>query len=120
MIHIPQFLYILLFSLVGELLQELIPLPIPAAIYGLVLLLGALATGVLKIEHIKEASDFLISILPILFVPVSVRILEYWGIISENAVVIIAITVVSTVLVFAVSGLVTQWLMRRKEEKKHD
>ena len=118
--YIPQFIYILLFSFAGELLQAVIPLPIPAAIYGLVLLLIALSIGIVKIKDVQETADFLISIMPILFVPICVRILEYWGIISENVVAIIAISVVSTFLVFIVSSLVTQWLMRKskKEDEK--
>lgn len=115
--YIPQFLYILSFSFIGEVLQAVVPLPIPAAIYGLVLLLIALATGLLKTAQVKDAAAWLISIMPILYVPICVKILEYWGVISQNAAAILTITVVSTFLVFAVSGLVTQWLMKRRETK---
>ena len=114
---IPQFLYILSFSFIGEVLQAVVPLPIPAAIYGLVLLLIALATGLLKTSQVSDAANWLISTMPILYVPICVKILEYWGIISQNAVAIITITVLSTFLVFAVSGLVTQWLMKRRGGK---
>ena len=115
--YIPQFLYILSFSFIGEVLQAVVPLPIPAAIYGLVLLLIALATGLLKTSQVSKAANWLISTMPILYVPICVKILEYWGIISQNAVAIITITVLSTFLVFAVSGLVTQWLMKRRGAK---
>lgn len=115
--YIPQFLYILSFSFIGEVLQAVVPLPIPAAIYGLVLLLIALATGLLKTSQVSDAANWLISTMPILYVPICVKILEYWGIISQNAVAIITITVLSTFLVFAVSGLVTQWLMKRRGAK---
>ena len=113
--YIKQVLIILLFTLLGEVLARVIPFPIPAAIYGIVLMLAALGTGILKTEHLKDASGFLISIMPVLYVPVCVRILEYWGVISANLVAIITITVVSTYLVFAVSGLITQWLLKKKE-----
>lgn len=115
--YIPQFLYILSFSFIGEVLQAVVPLPIPAAIYGLVLLLIALATGLLKTEQVQDAANWMISIMPILYVPICVKILEYWGVISQNAVAIITVTVVSTFLVFAVSALVTQWLMKRRGAK---
>ena len=115
--YIPQFLYILSFSFIGEILQKVVPLPIPAAIYGLVLLLIALSTGLLKAKQVEDAANWLISIMPILYVPICVKILEYWCIISQNASVIITITVVSTFLVFAVSGLVTQGLMKRRAAK---
>ena len=115
--YIPQFLYILSFSFIGEVLQAVVPLPIPAAIYGLVLLLLALASGLLKTSQVKDAANWLISIMPVLYVPICVKILEYWGVISQNAAAIITITVLSTFLVFAVSGLVTQWLMKRRGAK---
>lgn len=115
--YIPQVLYILLFSLLGELLQAVIPLPIPAAIYGLVLLLIALCTGLLKEEKIADASGFLISVMPVLFVAPAVKILQFWGLIAPNLGAICIITVVSTVVVFAVSGLVTRWLQRRKGDE---
>lgn len=117
---IKQLMIILAFTLAGELLQALIPLPIPAAIYGLVLLLISLGTGILKTSQVRGASKFLISIMPILYVPACVRILEYWGVISQNLAAILTIVAVSTVLVFGVSGLVTQGLMNRGAGKGGD
>lgn len=117
--YIKQVLIILGFTGLGEVLAHIIPFPIPAAIYGLVLMLIALGTGILKTGHVKESADFLISIMPVLYVPICVRILEYWGILSQNVAAILTITVVSTFLVFAVSGLVTQALIRRKEGKNN-
>ena len=114
--YLSQFLYILFFSLLGELLEALVPLPVPAAIYGLLLLLVALMTGLVKERQVSETADFLISLLPVLFVPPSVRILEYWGIIGPNMAAIAIIAVSTTFLVFAVSGLVTQWIIKRKGE----
>ena len=116
--YIPQFFYILLFSLLGELLQAVIPLPIPAAIYGLVLLTVALTTGLLKEKQVANAADFLISVMPVLFVAPAVKILQYWGLIAPNIAAIGITTVASTFLVFAISGLVTKWL--HKEEDKKD
>ena len=114
--YIKQILIILAFSFLGEALQALIPLPIPAAIYGLVLLLIALCTGLLKPAHIADTANFLIGIMPLLFVAPAAKIMAYWGVIKENWLPIIAITVISTFVVFAVSGLVTKWL--RKGAKK--
>ena len=118
--YLKQVLIILAFTGLGEALAYLIPLPIPAAIYGLVLMLAALLTGLLKLRQVQESADFLISIMPVLYVPVCVKILEYWGVISQNAAAIVSVTVVSTFLVFAVSGLVTQGIMKKKEGKRHD
>ena len=110
--YIKQLLIILAFTLLGELLQAVIPLPIPAAIYGLVLMLIALCTGLLKPDHIADTANFLVGIMPLLFVAPAAKIMAYWGVIKENWLPIIAITVVSTVVVFGVSGLVTKWLRK--------
>ena len=117
--YITQFLIIMLFTFVGQLLQTLIPLPVPAAIYGLVLLFLALCSGLLKPEHIDKAAGFLISILPVLFVAPAVNILVYWDVIAPDLGAICVIVVASTVLTFAVAGWVTQWLVR-KGGGKHD
>ena len=110
--YVKQILIILAFTLLGELLQAVIPLPIPAAIYGLVLMLIALCTGLLKPDHIADTANFLVGIMPLLFVAPAVKIMAYWGVIKENWLPIIAITVISTVVVFIVSGLVTKWLRK--------
>lgn len=108
--YIKQLFWILLFSGIGELLQAVIPLPIPAAIYGLVLLLAALCTGLLKAEMIADTARFLIAVMPLLFVAPAVSILGNWNVIAPNAAAIVVIMCISTVIVFAVSGLVTKWL----------
>ena len=114
-----QILYILLFSLVGEVLQALIPLPVPAAIYGILLLFLALSTGILKEEKIADTAEFLISMMPVLFVAPAAKILQYWELIAPDIAAILIITSASTVFVFAVSGFVTRWLQRRKEDRSH-
>lgn len=116
--YLSQFLYILLFSLLGELLEAVVPLPIPAAIYGLVLLLLALMTGIVKERQVSETADFLISLLPVLFVPPLAKILLYWGIIRPHVAAIAVIFTVTTVFIFAVSGLVTKWLQGRKRRQQ--
>ena len=115
--YLTQLLYILLFTGLGELLQAVIPLPIPAAIYGLVLLLLALCTGILKAEKIADTARFLIQVMPLLFVAPAVNILRYWNIIRSEVVAICVIMVVSTVIVFAVSGVVTKLLLKKEDKE---
>ena len=115
--YLKQLLLIISFSLAGEALQALIPLPIPAAIYGLVLMLIALCTGCLKAEAIADTARFVISIMPLLFVAPAVKILTNWELIAPNLVPICVITVISTFIVFIVSGIVTQLLLKKGGEK---
>lgn len=117
--YLTQFLRILAFTLAGELLQRLVPLPIPSSVYGLVLLFGALNTGLVKLEQVKDAGGFLISILPILFVSPAVGILDNWEAIRGALIPILALTLLSTVLTFGIAGRATQAMMG-KEEKPND
>ena len=117
--YLTQFLRILAFTMAGELLQRLVPLPIPASVYGLVLLFGALNTGLVKLEQVKDAGGFLISILPILFVSPAVGILDNWEAIRGALIPILALTLLSTVLTFGIAGRATQAMMG-KEEKPND
>ncbi len=114
--YIKQVLIILGFCALGELLAAVIPLPIPAAIYGFVLLFLALLTGLLKPAAIAETANFLIGIMGLLFVPPAVNLLAYLDIIAPALVPICVIILSSTFLVFVVAGLVTQAL-RKKGEK---
>ncbi len=111
--YLRQFLLITLFSCLGELLHELIPLKIPASIYGFVLLFAALFTGIVKLRHIKETAGFLIDIMPVLFVPAGVGLLESWDALQPILLPVVVIVAVSTVLVLGVSGIVTQKMIQK-------
>lgn len=111
--YIKQFAVILVVSFLGEVLKYLLPLPIPASIYGLVLMFTALCTGVIKLESVRETAKFLAEIMPLMFIPAAVGLTQSWGIIRPALVPIIVITLVSTAAVMAVSGKVTQYMIRK-------
>ena len=115
--YIKQLLIILAFTLVGEVLAKVIPLPIPAAIYGFVLLFVALCTGALKKEQIDETARLLIACLGLFFVPPAVNILAYLDIIKPALIPICVIVLSSLFIVFIVAGLVTQALRKKEGEK---
>lgn len=110
-----QFLRILVFCLFGELLHFLVPLPIPASIYGLTLLLLALKTGIVKLEQVKQTGSFLTGIFTLLFIPGAVGVMELWDILGKLWLPIVIVLIPVTILVFAVSGWVTQWIAGRKQ-----
>lgn len=116
--YLKQFTIILTISLLGEVLHYFIPLPVPASIYGLLLMLAALMTGVVKRDSVREAGVFLVEIMPVMFIPAAVGLLEAWGVLRPVWLPVAVITVVSTVLVMGVSGLVTQFVIRRDERRK--
>jgi holin-like protein len=113
--YLRQGLLIFGFTLLGEALEALLPLPIPAAIYGLVFLFLALCLKLVKVEHVKEFSGFLLTIMPILFVAPTVNLLESWGLLLPNLGWILLLIAASTILVFAVSGIVCQAVCKKEE-----
>lgn len=114
--YIREFGIIIVISLIGELLNYLIPLPIPSSIYGLVIMFLCLHFKIVKIADVKKTAVFLIEIMPLMFIPAAVGIIESWNIIKPNVIAYAIITIVSTVLVMAVSGRVTQWVIRHSKK----
>lgn len=111
-----QFVRILAFCFLGELLHAVLPLPIPASIYGLVLLLAALCLGIVRLDQVQETGMFLTGIFPLLFVPAAAGVMELW---TELGAMALAVGPV-TVLILICAGRTTQALTARKKEDRHE
>lgn len=115
--YVKQFMIILAFSFAGEMLKSLLPFPIPASIYGLVLLFVCLEAGWLKLGSIVDVSKYLVEIMPLMFIPAGVGLMESWGVLQPVLVKIAVVVLVSTVLVMAVAGRMTQLVIRLEKRK---
>lgn len=116
--YIKQFLIILAISFAGEILSHLIPFPIPGSIYGIVILFTGLVTKIIPYESVKDTGHFLIEIMPVMFIPAAVGLMESWGIIKNAWFEYILLTIVTTILVMGVAGKVTQYMTKKGEKKK--
>ena len=114
--YIHQFLIIMAISFIGELLS-LLPLPVPASVYGLFILLICLFTGIIKLKDIEDVADWLILIMPVLFVPSAVSLMYVGDELLGDIVVIGVVLVVSTIVVMVTTGKVAQLIIERKENK---
>ena len=115
--YLKQFLIILFVSFLGEILNYLIPLPIPASIYGILLMFLALELHIIPLSSVREAGRFLIEIMPILFIPSVVSIIGLWDILKNRWLQYLAVLVLTTFIVMAVSGTVTQHLLKGERSK---
>ena len=115
--YVKQFGIILAITFIGEALRYLIPLPIPASIYGLIILFIALYSGILKVDKVKEVGFFLIEIMPLMFIPAAVGLLDTWSALQSIWLQVVAVTLISTVIVMVTSGLVTQLVIRKGKGK---
>lgn len=101
-------------------MKALIPLTIPASVYGLVILFLLLHFGVVKREQVKETADFLIEIMPVMFLPAAVGLMDSWSILKPILFPVLLVTVVTTVFVMIVSGHITQWIIVMRKTKKEE
>lgn len=116
--YIKQFFTIIAVCLIGEWCHEVIPLPIPASIYGLVFMLIGLICGVIKLEQVNETATFLVEIMPIMFIPAGVGLLVSYDALKPNLVSVSVITLLTTVIVMGVTGVVAQIIMKHTKRKE--
>ena len=125
--YIYQLFIILVVTFVGELLHYFIPIPVPASIYGLIIMLILLCTKVVKLEHVERTSEFVerlqeIEIMPLMFIPGGVGLVTAWGDLKDMMLPVVVITIISTIVVMAVTGKATELIMKtgKKKEGKKD
>lgn len=118
--YLKQFFIIIVISFLGEILHAVIPLPVPASIYGIVLLYTGLMTGIVPLASVREVGVFLIEIMPVMFVPAAVGLIESWELLSDKLISYVIVTFLTTVIVMAVTGVVTQKVIRSRKEQGDD
>ena len=118
--YLRQFLWIIGFTLAGEALHAALPLPIPAAVWGLVLLFLALESGLLPVGAVADCGQFLLGLMPLLFIAPAVGLVDIWPMLAPVWPAVLGIIVMSTVVVFAVAGKVTQALLGRGGKEGQD
>lgn len=114
---IKQLAIILTISLVAELMEYMIPIPVAASMYGLLLMLGGLITKVIPLEKVEGAADFLVEILPIMFIPPTVGIMASAEALKEMLVPLVVISIISTILIMVATGRTTQSILRANQKK---
>lgn len=118
--YVRQFVIIMVFTFLGEVLKALFPFPVPASIYGLLALLLALETKLLPLASVRDVGEFFVEIMPLTFIPAGVGLLESWGVMKPMLGSLVLTVVVSTILVMAVSGLVTQGVIALRKRRNMD
>ncbi len=115
--YIKQFSIIIVITLSGELLEKIFPLPVPASIYGLGIMLALLMSGVLKLEAVKESADFLIEIMPLMFIPAAAGLLDSWHELEGIFLPLAAVVGVTTIVVMAETGRCAQGMIRKGKKE---
>ena len=109
--YLQQFLLILCISFVGEYLKYVLPLP-------MVILFIGLLTGLIKLEQVKDVGKFLIEIMPVMFIPAGVGLMESWGTLKPFVLPVSVITVITIVTVMVATGICSQWVIRKEKKQE--
>ena len=112
---IGQGLLLWLIYWLGNQITAVTGLPIPGTVFGMVLLFGLLACGVLKLSYIQETADFLLKHMLFFFIPVAVGLMDWGAVFYEHAVVLAAALLAGAVLPFFTVGIITQLLHRERK-----
>ena len=116
--YLIQLTIILGISFLGEILNFLIPLPIPGSIYGMALMFIGLCTKIIPLEKVRPAGKFLIDIMPVMFIPAAVGMINSWDVLRGMLIPIVVIMVASLFIVMAAAGHTAQALIRREEKRR--
>ena len=108
-------------TFLGEVLHVLLPFPIPAGIYGILIFFIALESKLIPLKAVMETGVLLVEVMPVMFIPAAVGLINSWEILKPTWFSFLLITVLTTVIVMGASGLATQWMLRKeKGEEEHD
>lgn len=116
--YLKQLSLILFISFIAEVLYYVLPLPIPASIYGLLLLFFSLLLGIIKLEQVEDTAEFFLAVMPVFFISPSVSLMEAFVGIESSVVSILIICAVSTLVVTISTGLVAQVMIRAKRKRE--
>lgn len=113
--YVREVLIVIAFTFIGEVLNAVLPLPVPSGVYGLFLLLAALMTGLIHLDDVETTGNFLLDTMTMMFIPAAVAIMNCVDVLMPVLVPYLLIIVISTVLVMSVTGLTAQSILRRTE-----
>lgn len=106
-------LIIFLCLLAGGILRQIIPMPIPDVVYGMLVLLILFLMKIVKVEDVEKTSNALLENLGILFVPLSVSLITKFDILSSNLVKIMLVLIVTTFLTMGVTAKVVEMVQNK-------
>lgn len=113
-----EFAVILGVTLAAELLHAFLPLPVPASIYGMVLMLLLLMSGLVKLDQVRRTGGYLLEIMPVMFIPAAVGLLEIITDMKGALLPVAGVIVLTTIIVMAATGRTAQWIIEREAAKK--
>jgi len=117
---IKQFLIILGALYAGYGITSLVHMPVPPNVMGLAVLFIALLVGAIKPVDVEKTAEFILRYLALFFVVPAVGIMEYYDVLSQNALEIFAPLIISIILGLFTAGKVTELFIRKSGDDYHE
>ena len=107
---------------VGEIISSLFSnfITIPGSIVGMIILFLLLQFKVIKEETIKDVADFLLSNMAIFFVPAGVSLINSFGLIKDNMMILILSGTIDTIIIMLATGKTVEFMINKKELKSNE
>ena len=115
---IRQVTWIIFFTFLGEMCNKLLTLPVPAGVYGLIFMLIFLMQGIIPLDAVEQVGNFMLETMSIMFLPAAVGIMTVTKLLMPVLVPYLVIIVLSTIIVMAVTGLVSQRILKITESRE--
>ena len=112
--YVKEIVIIFGITMVGELLNMFIPLPVPAGVYGLFILLGGLCTKVISLSDVEVTGNLLLDLMPVMFIPAAVGIIDKIEELKAIMIPMLIITFVTTFIVMTTA----EWIIKRKKKRE--
>ena len=112
-----QILFIHIFLFLGSTVKAIVPIPIPSAMVGLLLLFLSLLLGVVKLEWVEQGGNWLLAELLLFFIPSAVGIVNYDDMLSWQGFMSVLLIGLSTFIVIGSTAFIAEKLNNWKERE---
>ena len=107
--YVKEIVIIFGITMVGELLNKFIPLPVPAGVYGL-------CSGIIKLSDVEVTGNLLLDLMPVMFIPAAVGIIDKIEELKAVMIPMLIITFVTTFIVMSITGVTAEWIIKRQKK----
>lgn len=118
--YLYQFIIIIMCGFMGEILNYFIPLPVPASVYGMLILFGGLMFKIIRLENVEQTADFMLLIMPVFFISPSVSLVSSYETMKGQFVGFVLIAIVSTVAVMVITAWIAQKIIKIQEQGRRN
>ena len=112
-----QILFIHIFLFLGSAIKAIVPIPIPAAMVGLLLLFLSLLLGIVKLEWVEQGGNWLLAELLLFFIPSAVGIVNYDEMLSWQGFMSVLLIGLSTFIVIGSTAFIAEKLNNWNERE---